>query len=145
MKINKDLRISTEGTRQEIKSGSSEIRFQELVLRQNEKLQTNQLNALLKNIDDIGTRLSKSQNLKDLTKYKSLVKQFMKETVDYGLELKQNKSWDQLGQGRDLNTIKVIDEKLIQLTEEVRKKESRGLAILDTIGEIKGLLINIYM
>lgn len=43
----------------------------------------------MKNIDDIGNRLGRSQNLKDLTKYKSLVKQFVKEAVELGMKVKK--------------------------------------------------------
>ncbi|KAB7663258.1 YaaR family protein [Bacillus sp. B1-b2] len=144
MKINKDVRIGTEGTKRELKANTGETKFRGLVKQQNEKLRVDQLNDLMKNIDDYGDILSRSQNLKDLNKYKSLVKQFVKEAVDYGLELKRDNSWDQFGQGRDLNTVQVIDDKLLELTEEVMANEKDGLRILDKIGEIKGLLINIY-
>lgn len=89
MKINKDIRVNTDASKQEIKSGQVETKFRELVTKQNEKLQTGQLQALMKNIDDTGTRLGRSQNLKDLNKFKSLVKQFVKEAVDFGIGLKK--------------------------------------------------------
>lgn len=145
MKINKDIRVSTDATKQEIKSGQAEMKFRELVTKQSEKLKTGQLQTLIKSIDDTGNRLGRSQNLKDLNKFKSLVKQFVKEAVDYGIGLKKDKSWDHFGQGRDLSVVQVVDEKLVELTEEVMSKEKNGLNILGKIGEIKGLLINIYM
>lgn len=89
MKINKDIRVSTDATKQEIKSGQVETKFRELVTRQSEKLQSGQLQTLIKSIDDTGNRLGRSQNLKDLNKFKSLVKQFVKEAVDYGIGLKK--------------------------------------------------------
>lgn len=144
MKINKDIRIGTEGAKIELKGNTSETKFRGLVQQQNEKLKVEQLNDLIKNIDDMGNVLGRSQNLKDLTKYKSLVKQFVKEAVEYGLQVKKDNSWDQFGQGRDLNTVQVIDDKLVELTEEVISKDKSGIKILDKIGEIKGLLINIY-
>ncbi|MCM3363673.1 YaaR family protein [Niallia sp. Sow4_A1] len=144
MKINKDIRIKPEGTKIETKGSLGGSKFQGYVQQQNEKLKIEQLQTLMKNIDDIGNRLGRSQNLKDLTKYKSLVKQFVKEAVEYGMEVKKDNSWDQFGQGRDLSIIHVIDDKLVELTEEVIAKEKNSLNILDKIGEIKGLLINIY-
>lgn len=144
MKINKDIRINSEGTRIEAKGSLSGSKFQGYVQQQNEKLKVEQLQTLMKNIDDIGNRLGRSQNLKDLTKYKSLVKQFVKEAVEFGMEVKKDSSWDQFGQGRDLSVVHVIDDKLVELTEEVITKEKNSLNILDKIGEIKGLLINIY-
>jgi len=144
MKINKDIRFSTEGTRIDLKGTVNDTKFRGLVQQQNEKLKVGQLQNLMKNIDLVGSKLGKSQNLKDLTKYKSLVKKFVKEAVEYGLQVKRDNSWDQFGQGRDLNTVQVIDDKLVELTEEIMAKEKNGLRILDRIGEIKGLLINLY-
>ncbi|GKU85040.1 YaaR family protein [Niallia sp. NCCP-28] len=144
MKINKDIRYAAENTKQDIKIASNEVNFQQYVVKQNEKLQAEQFSSLMKHIDDTGNRLSKSQNLRDLAKFKSLVKQFVKEAVDYGLQLKKDQSWDQFGQGKDLNIVKVIDEQLISLTEEIRDKESSHLNLLNKIGEIKGMLINLY-
>lgn len=54
----------------------------------------------MKNIDDIGNRLGRSQNLKDLTKYKSLVKQFVKEAVEFGMKGKKYNARDQFGLGK---------------------------------------------
>ncbi|MEK4439376.1 MULTISPECIES: YaaR family protein [Niallia] len=144
MKINKDIRINPEGNRLETKGSLGASKFQGYVQQQNEKLKVDQLQNLMKNIDDIGNRLGRSQNLKDLTKYKSLVKQFVKEAVEFGMKVKKDNSWDQFGQGRDLRVVQVIDDKLVELTEEVIATEKNGINILDKIGEIKGLLINIY-
>lgn len=44
-----------------------------------------------------------------------------------------------------MSVVQVVDEKLVELTEEVMSKEKNSLNILGKIGEIKGLLINIYM
>ena len=40
--------------------------------------------------------------------------------------------------------VKVIDEKLLDLTDEIIAKEKKGLDILKCVGEIQGLLVNIY-
>ncbi|WP_370639190.1 DUF327 family protein [Cohnella sp. REN36] len=38
-----------------------------------------------------------------------------------------------------------VDKKLTEVTDAVLKKEQKGINILDTVGEIRGLLINMYM
>lgn len=40
--------------------------------------------------------------------------------------------------------MKEIDDKLIQLTEEMMDQEKPAIDLLERIGEIKGLLINLY-
>ena len=42
----------------------------------------------------MGNKLGEYQNLKDITKYKSLVKQFVKEAVECDLQVKKDNSWD---------------------------------------------------
>ncbi|MGA9226754.1 MAG: DUF327 family protein, partial [Mesobacillus sp.] len=59
-------------------------------------------------------------------------------------ELKHSHSWNQYGEGRSLKLVDTIDEKLVDLTEELMDKKDKQIDILGKIGEIKGLLINIY-
>ena len=72
------------------------------------------------------------------------MKRFVKEAVEYGLELKQSTSWNEYGQSRQLKTVETIDVRLVELSEEILNKEKSSLEILEMIGEIKGLLINLY-
>ncbi|MCK6208577.1 YaaR family protein [Bacillus infantis] len=140
MKINQDLRLNLDKVKQDQKLQPGDgAKFQQLVQKQDQKMQMAQLQGLLKDIDSAGERLGRSR------KFKTLVKRFVKETVDYGMELNQSHSWNQYGQGRSLKIVETIDQKLADLTEEVMKKEKQSIGILGKIGEIKGLLINIYM
>lgn len=145
MKINQDLRLKMENVRQDQKqSAGSGTKFYEMVQKQDQKMQASQLQGLLKDIDAAGERLSRSRTLKELAKFKTLVKRFVKEAVDFGMELKQSHSWNHFGQGRSLKVVETIDEKLSELTDELMKKEETSIDILGKVGEIKGLLINLY-
>lgn len=145
MKIHQDLRLNIDNRRQEPKLGStSGVKFNELVQKHDQKMQMEKLQQLLTDIDYAGERLMRSRTFKDLAKFKSLVKRFVKETVDFGMELKQSHSWNQFGQGRSLTIVETIDQKLVELTEEMMKNEEKSLDLLEKIGEIKGLLINLY-
>lgn len=145
MKINQDLRLKLDNIRQDQKQAASEgAKFSELVRKQDRKMQTSQLQMLLKDIDMAGERLARSRTFKELAKFKTLVKRFVKEAVDFGMELKQSHSWNQFGQGRSLKVVETIDEKLAELADELMKKEESSIDVLGKIGEIKGLLINLY-
>jgi uncharacterized protein len=145
MKINQDMRLNTDKIRSEQKAATnSSLKFNELVQKQDQKMQIGQLQNLLKDIESAGERLSRSRTFKDLSKYKTLVKRFVKEAVDFGMDLKQSHSWNQYGQGRSLKIVETIDEKLVELTEGVLEKEGNSINLLGKIGEIKGLLINLY-
>lgn len=145
MKINQDLRLNLDKIQQEQKHHApGGAKFNEMVQKHDQKMQLGQLQRLLGDIENAGERLARSRNFKDLAKFKTLVKRFVRETVDFGMGLKQSHTWNQYGQGRSLKIVETIDEKLVELTEELMEKEGKSIDILGKIGEIKGLLINLY-
>ncbi len=146
MKISQDLRLSIDKGRTDQKSSlTGNVRFGELVQKQESKLHIEQLNKLMANIDIAGQRLDRSRTFKDLASYKRLVKQFVEQAVDFGMELKQSHSWSSQGHSRSLKLVEEIDHTLIALTEDILAKEKQSIDILGKIGEVKGLLINLYM
>jgi len=146
VKINQDLRVGIKPNLQEIKhTTENNNRFGELVVKHGQKLQNEQLTRLLGDISAAGDRVARSRNLRDLARFKMLVKRFLQETVEYGLELKQSHTWNRFGEGRRLKIIKTIDEHLVELAQDILDEEKETIELLDKIGEIKGLLINLYM
>ncbi|MFJ9387065.1 YaaR family protein [Peribacillus sp. NPDC101481] len=145
MKINHDIPIKLDKSRQDAKQfQTGNGRFQQMVQTQDQKMQIQTLNRLIGDIEGAGQRLVRSRTFRELAKYKALVKRFVKEAVEYGLELKQSTSWNEYGQSRPLKTVETIDARLVELSEEILNKEKSSLEILEMIGEIKGLLINLY-
>ncbi|MDP1421086.1 YaaR family protein [Peribacillus simplex] len=145
MKINHDIPIKLDKSRQDGKPfQTGNGRFQQMVQTQDQKMQIQILNRLIVDIEGAGQRLVRSRTFRELAKYKALVKRFVKEAVEDGLELKQSTSWNEYGQSRPLKTVETIDARLVELSEEILNKEKSSLEILEMIGEIKGLLINLY-
>ncbi|ATU25293.1 DUF327 family protein [Bacillus velezensis] len=145
MKINSDLRTFIEKKQQPAyKAAELSGTFKSSMDSQSSKLKFDQLSRFLTDIETFGKRLTKSRNFKDLAKFKGLVKRFVKEAVDSGLSHETEKSFDLYGSSRTLGLVKEIDEKLLQLTEEMLDQEKSAIDLLDRIGEIKGLLINLY-
>jgi uncharacterized protein YaaR (DUF327 family) len=145
VKINQNIRTNIETNKQDIKQlNNSTKNFGVFIQKHTEKLQHGQLTRLISEIEQQGTRVSRSRTFKDLSRFKSLVKRFMQEAVEYGLDLNQSSGWSLEGYSRTLSTVELIDEKLIELTESVLDKHKSSIDILEKIGEIKGLLINIY-
>ena len=145
MKINQDLRMNL-NTNQNIRQNSqANNRFGDMVVKQGSKMQTEQLTRLLGDISAAGDRVARSRNLRELARFKMLVKRFLQEAVDYGLEMKQSHTWNRFGEGRRLKIVETIDQHLVELAEDLLNEEKETIALLDKIGEIKGLLINLYM
>lgn len=118
--------------------------FSSMVAKQGEKMHSEQITRLLGHISAAGDRLARSRNLRDMAKFKMLVRHFMQESVDMGLRLNTSHTWNRYGEGRQLKHVKVIDEKLIELSESLLADEKEAVDLLEKIGEIKGLLINLY-
>ncbi|NLY78557.1 MAG: YaaR family protein [Lysinibacillus sp.] len=146
MKINQDLRVGIKTNPHEIKQvNQTGNRFGELVVKQGQKLQNEQITRLLGDISAAGDRLARTRSLRELARFKMLVKRFLQEAVEYGLEMKQSHTWNRFGEGRRLKIVKTIDERLVELAQDILDEEKETIDLLDKIGEIKGLLINLYM
>ncbi|MFJ5672781.1 YaaR family protein [Bacillus safensis] len=145
MKINQDMRLRLEKRElQAMKGSQTSASFKASMETQSGKLRLEQLTVMLSDIEVFGKKLAKSRNLKDLARFKGLVKRFVKETVDNGLNIETSRSFDMYGNTRTLALVKALDEKLIELTEEMMDQEKPSIDLLERIGEIKGLLINLY-
>nr|WP_285853859.1 YaaR family protein [Bacillus safensis] len=129
---------------QAMKGSQTSASFKASMETQSGKLRLEQLTVMLSDIEVFGKKLAKSRNLKDLARFKGLVKRFVKETVDNGLNIETSRSFDIYGNTRQLALVKALDEKLIELTEEMMDQEKPSIDLLERIGEIKGLLINLY-
>lgn len=145
MKIEKDIHFNIDKLRKDQKLNSNgQSKFSTIVQQQGEQLKTDQIQRLLTDIEGAGNRLAHSRTFQDLAKYKTLVRRFIRETVEFGMNLKNSHTWNQFGEGRKLKIVETIDEKLIELTEDVVNKEKKSVDLLGQIGEIKGLIINLY-
>ncbi|MFZ0371350.1 MAG: YaaR family protein [Halobacillus sp.] len=145
MKITHDMRTQMESAQKlAAQQSQGRPRFDQLVQSQTRQLQEVQLNQLIKSINAQGERVARFRSFRDLAKYKRLIKDFVKESVNYGMNLKHSHSWNQYGQTRKLTLVESVDVKLAELTEAVMDEEKKTIDLLGLIGEIKGLLINLY-
>lgn len=107
------------------------------------ELQT-RLNGLMEEITMQGERLYKRRDVKDMKHYRRLVKDFLNEVVTHSHSFSRENFLDRRGRHRVYGIIRLIDENLDQLAQELMKDEKDNLAILDKIGEIRGLLLDIF-
>jgi uncharacterized protein YaaR (DUF327 family) len=102
------------------------------------------LTSLMAQINDQGTRLSKKRDIKDMKRYRGLIKEFMNEIVSRSHEFTRENYLDRRGRHRVYGIIRLVDETLDELARELVKDEQDQLAILSKIGEIRGLLLDIF-
>ena len=102
------------------------------------------LQTLMEEIAMQGERLAKRRDVKDMRHYRGLVKEFMNEVVSHSHSFSRENFLDRRGRHRVYGIIRLIDENLDQLAQELMKDEKDNLAILNKIGEIRGLLLDIF-
>jgi uncharacterized protein YaaR (DUF327 family) len=118
--------------------------FNELLDQHNEQHSQKQLAQWIEQIHLQGERLSRSMTLRELKQYRMLIKRFLESTAKRGIQLKQLKGWDRRGRGRLYKIIEEVDHKLLEMADELLDQEEGRIKILQNIGEIRGLLVNMY-
>lgn len=108
------------------------------------ELQT-RLTSLMEEITRQGDRISKRMDVKDMKKYRSLVKSFMNEIINRSHEFSRENFLDRKGRHRVYGIIKLVDKNLDDIAEALMKEEKDNISILGRIGEIKGLLLDLFM
>ena len=102
------------------------------------------LQTLMEEITMQGERLYKKRDVRDMKKYRGLIKEFLNEVVTRSHSFTRENFLDKRGRHRVYGIIRLIDENLDQLAQELVKDEEDNLSILNKIGEIKGLLLDIF-
>ena len=115
-----------------------------LVSRIEEQELQNALANMMEEITRQGEKLSKHRDIKDMKRYRALIKDFLNEVVNRSHAFSRENFLDRKGRHRVYGIIRLIDENLHQLAQELVKDEQDNLAILSKIGEIRGLLLDIF-
>ena len=102
------------------------------------------LTNLMAEITTEGEKLAKKRDVKDMRHYRGLVKEFLNEVVTRSHSFSRENFLDRRGRHRVYGIIRLVDENLDQLAQELMKDEKDNLAILNKIGEIRGLLLDIF-
>lgn len=145
MKISQDMRPILDKRKVETRQTSNEKSdFRTLLVKEGNQLHKDRLNELLSEIAKQGDRLARSQTVKELHQYKRLIERFVKEAVEFGMELKHKGGWSPSGRMESHTLVEKVDEELLALTELVLDEGKDSLDLLGKIGEIEGLLINLY-
>lgn len=101
------------------------------------------LTSMMEEITRQGDQLAKKRDIKDMKRYRGLIKDFMNEIVSRSHEFSRENFLDRKGRHRVYGIVRLVDENLDALAQELMKDEQDHMAILAKIGEIRGLLLDI--
>ena len=102
------------------------------------------LNLMMEEIVMRGDKITKRMDVKDMRRYRTLIKDFMNEIVNRSHKFSRENFLDRRGRHRVYGIVRLVDEKLDELAQELMKEEKDKIAILAKVGEIRGLLLDIF-
>ena len=102
------------------------------------------LNLMMQDIIQQGERISKKNDIKDMQRYRILIKDFMNEVVTRSHVFSRENFLDRKGRHRVYGIIRQVDKELDELAQELVKDEKNGIDILAKIGQIQGLLLDCF-
>lgn len=118
--------------------------FNDIMHQQEEMRSMEQLQQKLQDIHLQGERLSRAMTVRELKLYRQMVKQFLEDTVRRGIGLKEVRGFDRRGRTKRYKLLDEIDEALVAMGEELLATEEGHLELLQKIGDIRGMLINLF-
>ena len=90
-----------------------------------------------------GEKIAKHMDIKDMRKYRELVKGFLNEVVNRSHKFSRENFLDRRGRHRVYGIVKLVDKNLDELAGELVKEEKNHLEIVGRIDDIRGLLLDI--
>ena len=125
-----------------VDSGDDSFKFT-LIRNIEEKDLQEKLNSMMEEITAQGDKISKHMDIKDMKKYRELVKGFLNEVVSRSHEFSRENFLDRRGRHRVYGIVRLVDKYLDDLAGELVKDEKDHLAIISKIDDIRGLLLDI--
>lgn len=143
----RSVSMSNSAVREERKVDAAGRRqsFGEQLLKTEEQDLNVRLEELMGQIEKQGERLSRTMDVRELRAYKKLISEFMNELVSNGLKFSKHSHFDRRGRHKVYAIVKKVNEKLEELSREFLKEEKDNIKILESIGSIKGMLLDLYM
>ncbi|WP_093796194.1 YaaR family protein [Sporomusa acidovorans] len=114
------------------------------LLKSQEAQSTERMQQLLTQIDESGRRLSQMPTYGELKSYRELIRKFIGEAVSQAYSLEARTGWDRHGRQKLYTTIRKIDEKLAEMTEDVRVGQERQLSIMAKHDAVRGMLVDLF-
>ncbi len=142
IKVNEVQQAAPAKTQTNVQNSDDTFKFT-LISNIEEKDLQKKLNSLMEDITAQGEKIAKHMNIRDMRRYRELVKGFMNEVVNRSHEFSRENFLDRRGRHRVYGIIKLVDKNLDDLAGELLKDEKDNIAVLEKVNEIQGLLLDI--
>lgn len=142
IKINQMQQVNQVAKPQQVQQSDDMFKFMLASNIEDATLQE-RLTLVMEDIVQQGKKLSKHMDVRDMKRYRTLIKEFMNEIVNRSHKFSRENFLDRKGRHRVYGIVKLVDTKLDELAQELIKDEKDHIQILGKIDEIRGLLLDI--
>lgn len=120
-------------------------KFTDLMNDHRERNTKEELEKMMLAIRSHGDQLVESKTIEVLVQYKKMVREFVSQAVDFAFEIQERKGLSRMGRSKLLKVVAQIDDDLVAITEAFLEEERSRIKLLSKIGELQGLLMNIFV
>lgn len=103
-----------------------------------------ELESFLGKLDAQAELIVKSRRLEEVARYRDLVSQFVGALVSRAYAAEEHAGFDRRGRHRLFVLVRRIDEELEKLVRLVLDRQAGSIDILAKLGEIRGLVVDLY-
>lgn len=123
------------------KSITFKQRMTDLTAEQHEKF----IGSLVNDIKKQGELVCKRADLRELHKYRDMIRQLIDETASNAYSLSRFRKYDGRGRSRTFTLIHKINERLEEMTNNLLKDEVDSLQLLECVDDIQGMLLDLLL
>jgi len=147
MKVKKVGRTGTSKVSSKKSAETPRITFSEILstLDDDRSRSKELLDELLKDIESKGKELIEHRTVETLVEYRDMIKGFVEEAVEEGYKIEERRGFSRSGRTRVMRTVKEVDKQLVELTNLILGQEKKQIRLLEKIGQIQGLLVNLII
>jgi hypothetical protein len=142
-KVNETTPLSSVAQTSKTQAADDSFQFTLTSAIEDADLQT-KVEQMLKDINLQGKLIARHMDIREMKKYRGLIRDFLNEIVNRSHKFSRENFLDHRGRHRVYGIIRLIDENLDELAQELVEEEKDPISILSRIGEIEGLLLDIF-
>lgn len=143
IRVNNIQQTNQVQTQEQVQEASGDFKFV-LTSKLEDSNLAERLNLMLQDIVQQGQKIGKRNDIKDMQRYRLLIKDFLNEVVTRSHVFSRENFLDRKGRHRVYGIIRQVDDELDELARELVKDEKDNIGILAKIGQIEGLLLDIF-
>ncbi|ONI45878.1 hypothetical protein AN641_02950 [Candidatus Epulonipiscioides gigas] len=114
-----------------------------LISQLNDENLQEELTKMINKISEQGSKISKHMDIRDIKVYRQMITEFISEVTTRSHKFSRENVLDKRGRHRVYGIVRTVNEKLDALAAELMRTEKNQIEILEKIGEIQGLLLDI--